>query len=476
MATKLPARRRWVIAARWPAGVAFTAWRYMWTTTPVHRWTMGGLWPEDAPPELPADLEHDDLQTLEDGTGPLLHRIYRTRIVAAPTGAREVIGRLVEDMNSVAPTEFASFHRVEGDGPMRVGDDYVVRMPGPWDGPVTVVAADETSFRLATLRGHLEAGQIEFRAEEDHRGIVFEIEAWARSGDRLSDLFYTRLRISKEIQLHMWASVLRNVVKLAGGKMAGGIVITTRQVESRDILVEEEGELPEGRDARALADVARRPDNLDPGAPDPRLGDSGWRIDEMVEPLPHERPGPGEPAGSWATARRIMDDYQLADPRVVTGVFRTDVPLAGRPMLLKIHYGPLRFRVGVRIGDVHEKRVELDGRPVELYGWSYRTLEGHFEEGEMLYELRKWLDTGDVEFRLHAVSRPARSGPFLPRTGFRLVGRNQQLRFYRQICRRLRRLTEAQLETARARAGAERHPGDAQPVPARLRPDYLEGS
>lgn len=29
-----------------------------------------------------------------------------------------------------------------------------------------------------------------------------------------------------------------------------------------------------------------------------------------------------------------------------------------------------------------------------------------FEEGEMLYELRKWLETGDVEFRLHAVSRP----------------------------------------------------------------------
>lgn len=70
----------------------------------------------------------------------------------------------------------------------------------------------------------------------------------------------------------------------------------------------------------------------------------------------------------------------------------------------------------------------------------------------MLYELRKWLDTGDVEFRLHAVSRPARSGPFLLRLGFRLVGRNQQLRFYRQVCRRLRRLTEAQLETERAQA------------------------
>ena len=47
---------------------------------------------------------------------------------------------------------------------MEVGDEYVVRMPGPWDGPVRVVEVTPTSFRLATLDGHLEAGQIEFRA------------------------------------------------------------------------------------------------------------------------------------------------------------------------------------------------------------------------------------------------------------------------------------------------------------------------
>jgi hypothetical protein len=65
----------------------------------------------------------------------------------------------------------------------------------------------------------------------------------------------------------------------------------------------------------------------------------------------------------------------------------------------------------------------------------------------MHYELWKWLDTGSVEFRLHAFSRAAKTGPLLLRTGFRLFGRTHQLRFYRQICRRARRLTEAQLET-----------------------------
>ncbi|HEX3925196.1 MAG TPA: hypothetical protein VHY31_23150 [Streptosporangiaceae bacterium] len=36
-------------------------------------------------------------------------------------------------------------------------------MPGPWDGPVRVVHTGAASFRFATLAGHLEAGEIEFR-------------------------------------------------------------------------------------------------------------------------------------------------------------------------------------------------------------------------------------------------------------------------------------------------------------------------
>ena len=62
-----------------------------------------------------------------------------------------------------------------------------------------------------------------------------------------------------------------------------------------------------------------------------------------------------------------------------------------------------------------------------MFGWSYQSLEGHFEQGQMHYEVRKWLDTGDVEFRLHAFSRVAAEGPPLMRLGFRIVGRQQQL-------------------------------------------------
>src|SRR4051812_3198839 len=335
----------------------------MWSTTPVHRWVMTGSWPEDAPPGLPASLDHPDLKSWEDGVGPLVHRIYRTRFTSSPMSPRELIGALVEDMDRAAPTEFASFQRVEGEGAMREGDEYVVRMPGSWDGPVAVVEVDESAFRLATLEGHLEAGQIEFRARDSHRGVIFEIESWARSGDRLSDLLYTHLQISREVQLHMWASVLRNVVKLAGGKMDGGIVITTRRVDPH--LLPDGGKGDSGlspRDQRSLAVLANRPVNLDPTEVEPPVDPSRWRVDEMIEPLPHEAPGAPEPGGSWEVAKRMMDGYQLADPRIVDGVFAPDSPLSGRDMLLKIHYGPLRFKVGARLGRARGERPALGAR------------------------------------------------------------------------------------------------------------------
>jgi len=414
---------------------------------------MTGVWPADAPPDLPGDADLGDLQQLEDGVGPLVHRIYRTRIVGSPLTPERLMARMSENLDTVAPSEFATFQKLEGDeGRLDTGHCYVVRMPGPWDGPVRVIVSDATSFRLATLSGHLEAGQIEFRVSVDHRSLWFEIESWARNGGRLSDLLYSRLRVSKEVQLHMWSSVLQRIVRLAEGRMEGGVVITTRTIAP--------AALPGGRangrsrrDAGRLASLASRQVNFDPSDPDVLGADRHWRIDDMVEPLPHEGSGPPAREGSWEVARELMDSYQLADPGVVTAFYDKTRPLRGRDMLLRIKFAGLRLRVGVRIGEVYDETRDLGGRRARVFGWSYRTLEGHFEQGVMHYELWKWLDTGDVEFHLRAISRPATKGPFLTRTGFRIFGRSHQLRFYRQVCRRTRRLTEAQLETNRATAG-----------------------
>jgi hypothetical protein len=202
----------------------------MWRTTPMHRSEVVGELPTDAPPDLPAGVRRDELQL--SGAGPLFHRFYRGRIRAARLGPEELVATIAEDLDRVAPSEFASFNKVLGEeGRMAIDDEYVVRMPGPWDGPVRVVARTPTSFRFATLDGHLESGQIDFSA---HRGelLEFRIESWARAGDRLSNLLYDRLRMSKEIQLHMWTSVIERVAELAGGQLTGGIEIRTRRVDA----------------------------------------------------------------------------------------------------------------------------------------------------------------------------------------------------------------------------------------------------
>ena len=405
-------------AARWPFGIALTSWRYMWRTTPLHRSETPGQLSGDEPPGLPDGVSREDLQPPGDGDGPLFHRRYGIRIREARMSAADLLERVASDLNQVAPSEFASFEKVHGrEGEMAVGDEYVVRIPGPWDGPVRVIERTPESFRFATLAGHLEAGQIRFAAVEGPL-LEFSIESWARAGDRLSNLLYHHLRMSKEVQLHMWTSLLQRVAELSGGRLTGGIEIRTRRLE-----------------APAELNFELRP----PSAYTP---ERGWNADVLVQPLPAEAPGEPEPGGAWEVARDHLVHYRMADPAIVRAAWDPEAPLEGRIMHLE-----LRFR---RLLSVHtrvlvtrtwdEERTE-DGRRVRVFGYEYATLEGHVEMGRMDYELWKWLDDGAVEFRIHAHSRASHEGSPFTRLGFRLFGRNEQVRFYRRCCERMAFLT-----------------------------------
>jgi Domain of unknown function (DUF1990) len=225
--------RRVGTVARWPVGTGLAFWRYLWRTLPLHRRDEDGSPERDLPPPLPGHLVDERFQLLEDGTGPLFRRRYRVRIEGASRSPEQLMAEVLREPNRAAPIEVAVFRKTSGGkGPLQVGDEFVVRMPGPWDGPVVVVDRTPTSFRFATLKGHLEAGQIEFRsAAVDGGGLRFEIESWARSGDRLSSLLFDRVRLAKEIQLHMWTHFCERAAKLAGGRIRGGIQIRTRRVD-----------------------------------------------------------------------------------------------------------------------------------------------------------------------------------------------------------------------------------------------------
>jgi uncharacterized protein (UPF0548 family) len=402
----------------------------MWRTTPFHRGEREGSPSEDSPPALPAGTARNEVQGPEQGYGPLFHRRYHVRVRATQLSARELMSRLQADPDQASPREFATFVKVRGEkGKMAVGDEFVVRMAGPWDGPVRVVDVDLTSFRLVTLHRHLEAGHIRFSAEDGEEGLRFSIESWARSADMFADLLYQHLRMAKEIQLHMWTSFLERVARIAGGRVSGGIEIETRRVE-------------QPTDQR-LERVRHLPVNFDPaGEHSPA---EGWHVDDLRQPLPPEPPGQPEDDGSWEIARRLMRGYEFADPSIVRAMYDPNEPLERRTMLLQIRFYGLRFRAGVRVSRVYDEERAENDRTARVWGWAYQTLQGHLEMGEMEWQLWKWLDTGEVEFRIHAYSRRSRERNLLVRLGFRLFGRREQLAFLHMTLERMRRLTETAL-------------------------------
>jgi uncharacterized protein (UPF0548 family) len=267
---------------------------------------------------------------------------------------------------------------------------------------------------------------------------------------------YQRLRMAKEVQLHMWTSFLERVVRMAGGRLAGGIDVDTRIVDDEDEAGERGQSLNEPGSRRVLDELHDKGLNFELAGREGFTAEAGWQSDDYCQPLPSEPPGPPVPGGSWEVAQRLMRGYEFADPSIVRAVYYPDRPLEDRDMLLEVRFYGLRFRFGVRIGGVVDEVREIDGRNVRVWGWNYRTLQGHLEMGQMDYEVWKWLDTGAVEFHTCRFSRRAPAGNPMVRLVVRTFGRRQQVKFALHACERMARLTTAALERSDASEGTPR--------------------
>jgi uncharacterized protein (UPF0548 family) len=194
---------------------------------------------------------------------------------------------------------------------------------------------------------------------------------------------------------------------------------------------------------RTLADLAHRGLNFDPDRLRLLARERHGHEDDLRRALPAEPPGEPVPGGTWDAARRLIGDYAFADGSAVRAVFDRDAPLESRDMLLRATFYGLRFDMGVRGGAVRDETRVADGRRARVWGWSYSTLDGHLERGRMDYEVWKWLDTGEVEFRITAISSRAHIRNPLVRAGVSLFARREQLRFYHHALERMAQLTAA---------------------------------
>ena len=109
----------------------------------------------------------------------------------------------------------------------------------------------------------------------------------------------------------------------------------------------------------------------------------------------------------------------------------------------------ISVHVGVRVVSVYDEIRGTDGADARVFGWAYRTLEGHVEMGQMDWQVWKWRSTGDVQFRVRAVSRPAAIANPIIRLGFWLLGRRERAVFLDSTDSRMASLTELALTPAR---------------------------
>jgi uncharacterized protein (UPF0548 family) len=451
-----PARRStYDEVARWLGGLFVTSLRYLFMRVPSYRRDRfdeddRGL--PDFDRDLPGDA--DSIQRVRDGLGALYHRHFWIDFTDAEKQPEELIATLASDLNAAAPGEVSRFETGEDEAArsLQVGTELVVRLPGPWDGPVRVIDRTPCSFRFVTLDGHMEAGEIEFRASTTARGhIRFSIETWARSGDRSFRVLYDALPLAREAQAFMWAHFCSRMPRLAGGIVMSNVAVNTERHDFGPWLGPD-GARPvhqtapvSARARGTLLELAGRDHNFDPARHDSYTPETGWDIDDYCVVLPGEPPGPPVDDGPWEIARRACERYEFADPGLVRAAWFDDVPLSEREMLLEGRFGFLRFPLGLRVGEVLDATADVDGRPARRWGWNYRTLAGHLERGQMDFEVRKWLDTGQVEFRIHAYSQRAHIDNPVVRFGMWMFGRPLQLRFARNGVRRMRDLVVARV-------------------------------
>jgi len=390
----------------------------------------------------------DELQTTQglqlpsNGYGKLIHRQYSIKFKCKET-AREIVDLISCNPNQFCNEAMATFEKTTGASEsMEAGDEYLIRISGPWNGPVRVIEREATSFALATRDRHLEAGFIEFKVDDvDGQRRRLTIQSWATSGGPLVWITYALLRVTKLAQTALWTEFCTRVAD----RFEDGSESDVQISDSSFALSNRNPIDNDKRTANELAELQERGFNYDVQSYSP--DDSSWRHDSYVTTVGKESPGPPVEGGLFMTAKQIVSEYRFPDPRRVVGKFDSASPLDGRNMLLDAKFAGVRVQFAVRIVEVVDREIQLDEGDCCEWGYAYRTLDGHWEVGQITFLLRKSYESGEVKFLINAYSRTGRIPNPLYRFGFWLLGRKVQTNFAKRCLNRLVQMTHDEIRS-----------------------------
>ena len=190
--------------------------------------------PLPAPPPVPVHLFDDEVQLEGEGFGRLLGRQYIVRLRTDFT-APAVFAAIAQHLSALVPDELAAFEKTTGtSSQLEVGDEFDIRIFGPWNGRVRVIEVTPSAFAFVTLKGHPEAGRIRFAVADDATDagvVVVGITSWARCRDATVEMGYDQLGIGKRLQTTTWTTFLDRVVVLAAAKRVGMIDVSEQEID-----------------------------------------------------------------------------------------------------------------------------------------------------------------------------------------------------------------------------------------------------
>lgn len=184
-------------------------------------------------------------QPASTGSGPFFERCYQVSFQHARQSAAELFRTITCEIEQFSPDLLADFEKTKGAGHcLAVGDEFKIRILGPWNGSVRVTEMGVDYFELATLENHPEAGRIRFSLRHHPllpNTLQFEIHSWARSRDGLVAFTYDTLGIGKKVQEQTWRTFCERVAEYCGGLPLGPVSVETVKQHNTGTEVEHEG-------------------------------------------------------------------------------------------------------------------------------------------------------------------------------------------------------------------------------------------
>lgn len=170
-------------------------------------------------------------QHVAQGSGPRLERRYYLDVARSRLTAPQLMAAVQADLPRFSPGLLADFERTRGEeGALRVGDEFHVKILGPWNGSVRVTDVGATFFEFVTLEGHPEAGRIRFEThalDDRSDALRFEITSVARSRDGLVAFAYDTIGGGKLMQEATWVEFCQRVAQASGVQVLGQVVVET---------------------------------------------------------------------------------------------------------------------------------------------------------------------------------------------------------------------------------------------------------